>query len=69
MEETDWAESTSEQGRKEYFVPWVEVYRAQGKSIDGNADSRIMFYRSRYKYFKKWYPNTMLQLYINQSYR
>jgi len=57
MEETDWAKSMSEQGWKVYFIPWVKVYHAQGKSIGGQADSRIMFYRSRYKYFKKWHPN------------
>ena len=63
MEETDWAKSMSEQGWKAYFVPWVKVYHGQGKSIGGNAYSRIMFYRSRYEYFKKWYPDSMFLVY------
>jgi len=54
MEETDWAYRMKQAGWKNCFVPWARIYHAQGKSVEGRADARIMFYRSRYAFFKKW---------------
>ena len=36
-------------------MPDALVYHAQGQSAAANPDSRIMFYRSRYIYLKKWH--------------
>jgi GT2 family glycosyltransferase len=55
MEETDWAYRMKQAGWKNCFVPWARIYHAQGKSVKGRADARIMFYRSRYAFFKKWH--------------
>lgn len=56
MEETDWAYRMKQAGWRICFIPWARVYHAQGKSVEGRADGRILFYRSRYAFFKKWHP-------------
>lgn len=56
MEETDWALSMHRAGWKSCFVPDAKIYHLQGQSAGHNVKARIMFYRSRYSYFKKWFP-------------
>jgi GT2 family glycosyltransferase len=56
FEETDWALRMKRAGWKIYFVPQARIFHAQGKSVGQNIKSRILFYRSRYLYFKKWRP-------------
>lgn len=58
FEETDWAYRMKQQGWQVYFVPDAKIIHAQGKSAAKRADARIMFYRSRYIYFKRWHPNS-----------
>ena len=55
LEETDWAYRMKNAGWKIYFVPSAKIFHAQGKSVGRRADARIMFYRSRYIFFKKWH--------------
>ena len=55
MEETDWAYRMKQAGWRNCFVPWARIYHAQGKSVEERSDARIMFYRSRYAFFKKWH--------------
>lgn len=56
MEETDWALSMHRAGWKSCFVPDAKIYHLQGQTAGHNVKARIMFYRSRYSYFKKWFP-------------
>ena len=58
LEETDWAYRMKKAGWKIYFVPAARIFHAQGKSVGIRADARIMFYRSRYAFFKKWHPGS-----------
>ena len=58
MEETDWAYRMKRSGWRCFFVPWARITHAQGKSVEGRADARIMFYRSRYAFFKKWHSGS-----------
>ena len=58
FEETDWAYRMKQAGWKIYFVPSAKIFHIQGQTVGHNADSRIMFYRSRYIYFKKWHKNS-----------
>lgn len=58
MEETDWALSMRNAGWKSFFVPNARIYHLQGQTAGHNVRARIMFYRSRYTYFKKWFPHT-----------
>jgi len=58
FEETDWAYRMNQKGWKVCFVPASKIIHAQGKSAGPSAKSRIMFYRSRYIYFKKWNPKS-----------
>ena len=60
FEETDWAYRMKRAGWKIYFVPSAEIFHLQGQTVGHNAGSRIMFYRSRYIYFKKWHKNSYL---------
>ena len=55
LEETDWAYRMKRNGWAVYFVPFAKIYHAQGKTVGSGVDSRIMFYRSRYAFFKKWH--------------
>jgi GT2 family glycosyltransferase len=56
FEETDWAYRMKEAGWKIFFVPEAHIYHAQGKSVGESVNARIMFYRSRYVFFRKWRP-------------
>ncbi|MBL7196209.1 MAG: hypothetical protein ISS64_07945 [Desulfobacterales bacterium] len=58
FEETDWAYRMKRAGWKIYFVPSAGIFHIQGQTVGHNASSRIMFYRSRYIYFKKWCPRS-----------
>jgi len=58
FEETDWAYRMKQAGWKIYFVPSAKIFHIQGQTVGHNAGSRIMFYRSRYIYFKKWHKNS-----------
>ncbi|OQY11239.1 MAG: hypothetical protein B6I30_07180 [Desulfobacteraceae bacterium 4572_187] len=57
LEETDWAYRMKQAGWKIYFIPKARIFHAQGKSIGKSANKKIMFYRSRYYFFKKWYKS------------
>jgi GT2 family glycosyltransferase len=58
MEETDWALRMRREGWQVWFVPDARVIHGQGQSAGSGLASRKLFYRSRYRYFKKWYPRT-----------
>ena len=58
FEETDWAYRMKQAGWKIYFVPSAGIFHIQGQTVGHNASSRIMFYRSRYIYFKKWHSRS-----------
>jgi GT2 family glycosyltransferase len=58
FEETDWAYRMKQGGWKVYFVPTARIYHAQGKSVGSSVNARIMYYRSRYIFFKKWRPHS-----------
>jgi GT2 family glycosyltransferase len=60
FEETDWAYRMKQAGWKIYFVPSAKIFHIQGQTVGHKASSRIMFYRSRYIYFKKWHPRSYL---------
>lgn len=55
MEETDWAFAMHRAGWKSCFVPEARIYHLQGQSAGDNIQARIMFYRARYQYFRKWH--------------
>jgi GT2 family glycosyltransferase len=55
FEETDWARRIKQSGWKIYFVPTARIIHFQGRSVGHNVRSRILYYRSRYIYFKKWH--------------
>jgi GT2 family glycosyltransferase len=54
FEETDLAYRMRRSGWKVYFVPKARIFHIQGKSIGGGAKGRVIYYRSRYIFFKKW---------------
>ena len=54
FEETDWAFRMKTAGWKIYHVPSAFVYHLQGQSIGRTVASRIEFYRSRYRFIRKW---------------
>ena len=54
-EETDLAFRMKKKGWKIYFIPNAYIYHAQGKSIGSGATSRLMFYKSMYRFLKKHY--------------
>jgi len=60
FEETDWAYRMKRGGWAIYLVPTAKILHAQGKTVGNNLDSRIMFYRSRYLFFRKWHPDTYI---------
>jgi GT2 family glycosyltransferase len=64
FEETDWAYRMRQVGWKVFFVPTAQVYHGQGKSAGKSARARIMFYRSRYIFFRKWSPNSYPLLFL-----
>jgi GT2 family glycosyltransferase len=55
FEETDWAYRMKRNKWAVYFIPSARIYHAQGKTVGSGVNSRIMFYRSRYLFFKKWH--------------
>jgi GT2 family glycosyltransferase len=57
FEETDWARRIKQSGWKICFVPFARIIHLQGRSVGHDIRSRILFYRSRYIYFKKWHRN------------
>jgi len=57
FEETDWAYRMKQAGWKVYMVPSVRIFHLQGQSVGHNTRSRLLFYRSRYVYFKKWHKD------------
>ena len=63
LEETDWAYRMKQAGWKNYFVPAARIFHAQGKSVGKSANKKIMFYRSRYYFFKKWYTRSYIIIY------
>lgn len=73
MEETDWALAMHRAGWISCFVPDARIYHLQGQSAGHNVRSRIMFYRARYQYLRKWFPQSwpihglllMARLFIN----
>ena len=58
FEETDWAHRMKQAGWKVCFVPSAGIFHFQGQSVGHDIRSRIMFYRSRYIYFKKWHHSS-----------
>lgn len=58
FEETDWAYRMKRNKWAMYFVPSARIYHAQGKTVGSGVNSRIMFYRSRYLFFKKWHRHS-----------
>jgi GT2 family glycosyltransferase len=54
FEETDWAYRMKSAGWKIFHVPSAFIYHFQGQSVGGGVRSRIEYYRSRYKFFRKW---------------
>ena len=58
FEETDWACRMRKAGWKVFFVPDAQFFHAQGQSVGHEAKSRLLFYRSRYQYLKKWFPKS-----------
>jgi len=58
MEETDWALTMKQGGWASWFIPDAGIYHLQGQSAGDNAKARIMFYRSRYLFFRRWHPPT-----------
>lgn len=55
FEETDWAYQMRSAGWKIFHVPSAFIYHLQGQSIARDRTRfRIEFYRSRYKFFRKW---------------
>jgi hypothetical protein len=56
LEETDWAFAMHKSGWKSCFVPEARIYHLQGRSAGHNIRARIMFYRARYQYLRKWFP-------------
>jgi GT2 family glycosyltransferase len=56
FEETDWAYRMRRAGWKIFFVPRARIFHIQGQSVGPEAKGRLLFYRSRYQYLKKWFP-------------
>ena len=69
FEETDWAYRMRRGGWGVYFVPAARIVHAQGRTVGSGAESRIMFYRSRYLFFRKWRPSSFPLFYAIISLR
>lgn len=63
LEETDWAFRMREEGWKIFFVPDAQIFHGQGQSVGDGVDARILYYQSRYLYFKKWHPGAFRLFY------
>lgn len=55
LEETDWALTFCKAGFRTYFIPEASIYHYQGQSAGNDANARIMFFRSRYQFIRKWH--------------
>ena len=64
FEETDWAYRMRRANWQIYFVPSARILHAQGKSAGSSVASRILYYRSRYIYLKKWHPDSYFLMVI-----
>jgi len=64
FEETDWAYRMKRGKWAVYFVPTANIFHAQGKTVGSSVNARIMFYRSRYLFFKKWHPHSYPLFYL-----
>ena len=64
FEETDWAYRMQQGGWRVCFVPSSRIFHFQGQSIGHNVKSRIMFYRSRYLFFRKWHRRSFPFIYL-----
>jgi hypothetical protein len=60
LEETDWAFRMKQAGWKVCIVPSARIFHLQGQSVGHDIQSRILFYRARYFYFKKWHTHSYL---------
>jgi GT2 family glycosyltransferase len=69
LEETDWAYRMKQAGWSVFFVPSARIFHAQGKSVGNTANKKIMFYRSRYYFFKKWHKGTNIIIYATVFFR
>ena len=58
FEETDWAYRMTRAGWKIFFVPSARIFHVQGQSVGREARGRLLFYRSRYLYLRKWFPKS-----------
>jgi GT2 family glycosyltransferase len=58
FEETDWACRMRGAGWKVFFIPGAQIFHAQGQSVGHEVPGRLLFYRSRYQYLKKWFPES-----------
>ncbi len=56
MEETDWCLRMKKRGWRVSFVPQARILHLQGASASmAKAETRIEYYRSRYRFFTKWH--------------
>ncbi|VBB47672.1 Glycosyltransferase, group 2 family protein [uncultured Desulfatiglans sp.] len=62
FEETDWALQMKKAGWSSYLVPQARIIHDQGQSVGQNVRARIHFYRSRYRYLRKWHPRSFVLL-------
>jgi GT2 family glycosyltransferase len=69
LEETDWAYRMKQSGWGVYFVPSARIIHAQGRSVGSSANKKIMFYRSRYSFFKKWHKGNHNIIYATIFFR
>lgn len=56
FEETDWAERFRRAGWRVFFVPTAKIYHHQGQTVGHGSRSRLLYYSSRYTYFRKQRP-------------
>lgn len=63
LEETDWCLRMRERGWRVVFVPAATIFHLQGQSAAAaRAEAKIEFYRSRYRFFSKWYGERVAQI-------
>jgi GT2 family glycosyltransferase len=64
FEETDWAYRMKQSEWKVCFVPSSRIFHLQGQSVGHSLKSRIMFFRSRYLFIRKWYRRLFPLIYL-----
>ena len=69
FEETDWAGRMRRAGWKIFFLPSARIFHGQGQSVGHDVRSRLLFYRSRYQYLKKWFPKVYPLMYATVIFR